>query len=318
MPYIVGLNSGSSFDGVDAVLCKIDVADDGHPTRPQFVSALTEEWPVELQSSIMKAFENELSLFDMTRANYAAGPEDIDVVGYDGQTVYQEPPERHLTTEYNRTGSQSLVDRSDPDHALGGSGAPLMQYLDFVAFRNESPIVTLNIGGIANLQVANADRSRMMAFDTGPGNVMLDHVVKARIHLAYDKDEDFLKRYSSSAIEDLLATLTMFTATSIERALVDFIVPHTKIARVVASGGGTRNAALLKRISERLALREITVCTSDEYGLPAAYKEAIKFATLAFATKRGLANNIPAASGASSFAVLGKLTLAPCLAKNTA
>ncbi|OJJ65798.1 hypothetical protein ASPBRDRAFT_35651 [Aspergillus brasiliensis CBS 101740] len=329
MPYIVGLNSGSSFDGFDAVLCKIDIADDGHPTRPQFVSALIEEWPVELQSLIMKAFENELSLFDMTRVNYAEaansllvraglGPEDIDVVGYDGQTVYQEPPERHLITEYNRTGSPSLVDRSDPDHALGGSGAPLMQYLDFVAFRNESPIVTLNIGGIANLQVANADRSRMMAFDTGPGNVMLDHVVKARIHLAYDKDEDILKRYSSSATEDLLAILTMFTATSIERALVNFIVPHTKIARVVASGGGTRNAALLKRISERLALREITVCTSDEYGLPAAYKEAIKFATLAFATKRGLANNIPAASGASSFAVLGKLTLAPCLAKNTA
>ncbi|GKZ28011.1 hypothetical protein AbraCBS73388_008743 [Aspergillus brasiliensis] len=153
----------------------------------------------------MKAFENELSLFDMTRANYAAGPEDIDVVGYDGQTVYQEPPERHLTTEYNRTGSQSLVDRSDPDHALGGSGAPLMQYLDFVAFRNESPIVTLNIGGIANLQVANADRSRMMAFDTGPGNVMLDHVVKARIHLAYDKDGELTAK--GTVIEPLLEEL---------------------------------------------------------------------------------------------------------------
>lgn len=405
MPYIIGLNSGSSFDGVDVVLCKIDIAEDGHPTRPEFVSALTVDWPQELQPLIMKAFENELSLFDMTRVNYAAGavyaeatnallaqsglsPEDIDVVGYDGQTVYQEPPDRQLIASYIRSGSQSLVDRwlqggypcgffvvesgvvaaltdittvtqfRPVDHALCGSGAPLMQYLDFVAFRHDGPTVTLNIGGIANLQLANADRSKMMAFDTGPGNVMLDHVVKARTNMLYDKNgalaargqviepllaelqshsfferkpprsawrldfgssyaEDILARFTDSSTEDLLATLTMFTATSIERALIDFILPHTKVTKVVASGGGTRNTTLLQLISRRLAIHGLTVCTSDEFGLPAAYKEAIKFATLAFATKRGLANNIPAASGASSFAVLGKLTLAPRLAKNT-
>lgn len=67
------------------------------------------------------------------------------------------------------------------DQALGGSAAPLMQYLDFVSFHNEGHIVcTLNIGGIANLQLANADRRNMMAFDTGPGNVMIDHVARLR------------------------------------------------------------------------------------------------------------------------------------------
>ncbi|KAL1861149.1 hypothetical protein Plec18167_002853 [Paecilomyces lecythidis] len=405
MSYIVGLNSGSSFDGVDAVLCKIDIAEDGHPTRPEFISALTVSWPIEMQPMIMKAFENELPLFEMTRVNYAAGavyaeatnallaqaglaPEDVDVVGYDGQTIYQEPPDRHLIAEYSRSGNNSLVDRwlkggypcgffvvesgvvaaltnittvtqfRPVDHALCGSGAPLMQYLDFVSFRNHGPTVTLNIGGIANLQLANADRNKMMAFDTGPGNVMLDHVVKARTNMEYDRNgelaakgqviepllaelqshsfferkpprsawrldfgsnyaDDILKRFESSSTEDLLATLTMFTATSIERALVDFILPNTKVTEVVASGGGTRNTALLKCISQRLANHGLKVCTSDEYGLPAAYKEAIKFATLGFAAKRGLANNIPAASGASSFAVLGKLTMAPRLAKNT-
>jgi anhydro-N-acetylmuramic acid kinase len=405
MPYIVGLNSGSSFDGVDAVLCKIDIAEDGHPTRPEFVSALTVDWPKELQPMIMKAFENKLSLFDMTRVSYAAGavyaeatnallaqagstPEDIDVVGYDGQTIYQEPPDCQLIAEYSRSGSKSLVDQwlkggypcgffvvesgvvaalsnitcvtqfRPVDHALCGSGAPLMQYLDFVAFLHDGPTVTLNMGGIANLQLANADRSKMMAFDTGPGNVMLDHVVKERTNMEYDKNgelaakgqvigsllaelqshpffdrkpprsawrldfgssyaEDILKRFASSSTEDLLATLTLFTATSIERALVDFILPNANVTKVVASGGGTRNTTLLKFISQRVATHGLQVCTSDEFGLPAAYKEAIKFATLGFATKRGLANNIPAASGASSFAVLGKLTLAPRLAKNT-
>jgi anhydro-N-acetylmuramic acid kinase len=74
------------------------------------------------------------------------------------------------------------------DHALGGTGAPLMQYLDYVAFRDIDPILTLNIGGIANCQLAHKDRSKMMAFDTGPGNVMLDHVVRVRCSKAYDAD----------------------------------------------------------------------------------------------------------------------------------
>lgn len=219
MPYIVGLNSGSSFDGVDAVLCSIDIATDGHPTKPVYVDAITVDWPEVLQPLILRAFNNELTLFEMNRLNYAAGAvyaeatnqllekaglkaEDVEILGYDGQTVYQEPPNRELMRAFAASGSQSLVDKwlkggypcgyfivesgvvagltnittvtqfRPLDHALGGSAAPLMQYLDFVAFRNEEhPTTTLNIGGIANLQLANKDRSKMMAFDTGPGKI---------------------------------------------------------------------------------------------------------------------------------------------------
>ncbi len=404
MVYILGLNSGSSFDGVDAVLCTIELAADGHPARPRFVSGLTVDWPKSLQIQIMKAFDNALSLFEMTRVNYAAGalfaeaanellekaglkPEDIDVIGYDGQTVYQEPPDRPKIKAYEESGSHSLVEKwigggyacgffiaesgvvaaltnittvtqfRPVDHALGGSGAPLMQYLDFVAFREDGPTVTLNIGGIANLQLADADRSKMMAFDTGPGNVMIDHIIKARTGKAYDKDgetaakgnvieplleqlkahqffarnpprsawrldfgasyaDDILKHYKTASTEDLLATMTIFTAYSIEESLSKFILPKTSVTKVVASGGGTRNLTLMKNISIKLAALGLKLCVSDEFGLPATYKEAIKFATLAFAAKRGLANNIPAAGGAESFAVLGKLSMAPRLAKN--
>lgn len=127
MPYILGLNSGSSFDGVDAVLCTIELAADGHPTRPQFVSALTVDWPAPLQPLIMRAFENSLTIFEMCRLNYAAGavyaeaantllaqaglrPADIDVIGYDGQTVYQEPVDRENMAAFKASGSTSLVD----------------------------------------------------------------------------------------------------------------------------------------------------------------------------------------------------------------
>lgn len=411
MPYIIGLNSGSSFDGIDAVLCTISTGEDGHPTPPKFIDAITRDWPPDLQSSILRAFENNLSIFELTRVNYAAGalyaeitnalltktglkPGDIDVVGYDGQTIYQEPPDRAKMDETNK---ESLVERwtkgSYPcglfiaesgvvaaltdittvtqfrsvDHALGGSGAPLMQYLDFVAFRNDpaaegKATATLNIGGIANLQLAHRDRSKMLAFDTGPGNVMIDHFMRVRCNTAYDKDgevaaqgtvlEDLLEKlqqdakgffrrtpprsawrldfgseyadrilqaYASRKSEDLVATVTMFTAVSVERALVEFVLPRAEelggLTRLIASGGGTRNGTLMRFISERLAGHGVDVCLSDEVGLPAAYKEAIKFATLGFAAKRGLANNIPAASGAERFAVLGKMTLAPGVAR---
>ena len=404
MPYILGLNSGSSFDGVDAVLCKIDLAEDGHPSRPEFVDALTVDWPKTLQPIILRAFNNDVSIFELCRVNYAAGalfaeaankllkkagltPEDVDVIGYDGQTVYQEPPNREKISEYEESGCSSLVEMwmsgaypcglfiaesgvvaaltnittvtqfRPIDHALGGSGAPLMQYLDFVSFRNDGPTATLNIGGIANLQLANKDRSKMMAFDVGPGNVMIDHVVKARTGKSYDKDgglaakgkvieallahlkdhvfftrnpprsawrndfgagyaERILEDYSSASTEDLLMTLTLFTAWSVESSLVDFVLPRSRVEKLVASGGGTQNATLMAMIEKRLASHGVRLCLSDEFGLPATYKEAIKFATLAFAAKRSLANNIPAASGASSFAVLGKLSLAPRLAIN--
>lgn len=404
MVYILGLNSGSSFDGVDAVLCKIELAEDGHPARPVYVDGLTVDWPEELQPLILRAFNNDLTIFEMTRLNYAAGalyaeaanalieragltPEDIDVIGYDGQTIYQEPPDRVKERDFVQSGSKSLVDKwlkggfpcgffiaesgvvaaltdvdtvtqfRPIDHALGGSAAPLMQYLDFVAFRNDGPTVTLNIGGIANLQLADKDRSKMMAFDTGPGNVMIDHVVKARTGRGYDKDgelaakgkvipalleellthdffkrtpprsawrldfgadyaDNILKKYASQSTEDILATLTRLTAVAITGSLVDYILPRTPVERVIASGGGTRNATLMKNLGEELSKHDLKLFVSDVYGIPAAYKEAIKFATLAFATKRNLANNVPAAGGAVRYAVLGKLSFAPRRAKN--
>lgn len=128
--------------------------------------------------------------------------------------------------------------------------------------------------------------------------------------------DNILKRYSSASTEDLLATLTEFTAYSIEEGLTRFVLPKADLKRLIASGGGTRNGHLMTRLTDRLLRHGVNTIISDEVGLPAAYKEAIKFATLAFATKHGLANNIPAAGGASSFACLGKLTLAPRVAKN--
>jgi anhydro-N-acetylmuramic acid kinase len=399
----LGLNSGSSFDGIDAVLVDIDIGEDGLLKRPRFVAGKSVDWPKRVATQVLAAFENKLSIFELCRLNYVAGalyaeaarslmretqtsPETLAVIGFDGQTIYQEPADpsrmgafksdenivaRWLDGPYP-CGLQiaepaivaaacdtTVVTQFRPvEHALGGSGAPLMQFLDFVAFRDIGPVLTLNIGGIANCQLADADRRRMMAFDTGPGNVMLDHASRVLFGKPYDADgaaaargnvdkgllsrlltHDFFHRKPprsawrldfgsafadkhieenrSLSPEDLLATFTEFTAVSISRSISDCIPILDEITTLIGSGGGVRNKALMQRIRMNLPAG-LRLTVSDEFGIPAQFKEAIKFAALALAAHLKLANNIPAASGASRFAILGKLVSAPRLARGTA
>lgn len=403
MALVLGLNSGSSFDGIDVVVVEINDGDDGYPARPVFKGGKSYDWPERVAEQVLRAFENKLSLFELCRLNYLAGavfaesarslmtemgikPGELEVIGFDGQTLYQEPPVHARLKDFEN--DDNLVARwldgpygcglqiGEPailaaacqtpavthfrtmDHALGGTGAPLMQYLDYVAFRDIGPLLTLNIGGIANCQLAHRDRSKMMAFDTGPGNVMMDHAMGALAGKPYDKDGetasrgkidgDFLAdlqghsyfarpiprsawrldfgsdyaneklaKYAHLSLEDIMATLTEFTAIAITRSIVDHVEILAEIPVLIASGGGTRNSFLLERLRAHLP-KSLRLTTSDEFGIPPQFKEAVKFATLAHATVNGLANNIPAASGASSFAILGKLVQPPRLARQDA
>jgi anhydro-N-acetylmuramic acid kinase len=195
----------------------------------------------------------------------------------------------------------------------------------------------------------------MMAFDTGPGNVMLDHAARALLGKPYDAgggaaargkvsetmlarllEHDFFRRkpprsawrldfgsaFAEKEIarnrhlrpEDLLATFTEFTAVSVARSIRDHIPILSEITTLIASGGGVRNTFLMERLRANLPAG-LRLTVSDEFGIPAQYKEAIKFAALALASQLHLANNIPAASGASRFAILGKLVSAPRLAR---
>jgi anhydro-N-acetylmuramic acid kinase len=399
---VMGMNSGSSFDGIDVVLAEIRQAADGHPARPVFIDGLSRPWPAEVANLVLRAFANELPVFELTRLHYAAGavyaeaarslldksglgPSEVEVIGVDGQTIYQEPPDHEAMAALPAGGS--LVSRwlngpypcglqiGEPaviaehcdipvvwnfrpgDHVLGGTGAPLMQYLDFVAFRDIGPVLTLNIGGIANCQLAQRDRAKMMAFDTGPGNVMLDYAAGRLYGRSYDAGgeiaasgtvhepmldellahpffrrrpprsawrldfgaeyaERMLDSYQSVPPADVMATLCAFTATSITRSVTDHVPGLGQVSLLIASGGGVANAALMDMLAQRLPAG-LRLTTSDEFGLPPQFKEAIKFATLAYATQRGLANNIPAASGAARFAVLGKTVQPPRLARES-
>ncbi|KAI9740222.1 MAG: hypothetical protein M1834_004800 [Cirrosporium novae-zelandiae] len=90
--------------------------------------------------------------------------------------------------------------------------------LDFVSFRNKGSIVTLNIGGIANLQLANVDRSKIMVFDTGPGNIMIDYVVRARTERGYDKNGELAaKKIFIKPLLEYLNNHVFFTRPSLDQ-----------------------------------------------------------------------------------------------------
>lgn len=405
MSLVIGLNSGSSFDGVDAVLVRMDIGSDGQPTKPEVLEGISHDWPEAVSKLVLRAFTNELSIFELTRLNYLAGAvfaeavlelmerasvsgDEIELVGVDGQTIYQEPPGARQHDTRSRDASHRSVDIvghwlaggfgcglqiGEPaviatfcdipvvwnfrpsDHALGGNGAPLMEYLDFVAFRDIGPVLTLNIGGIADCHLAQVNRDGMIAFDTGPGNVMIDYAMRRLFDAPYDRDgsiarqgtvnrsllaklqehpffkrkppksawrldfgEDFaggvLEEWRSLAPEDIIATLTELTAWSIGKSLNEHIDFLNDIRVMIASGGGVNNSYLIERLKFHLP-SSLQVAYSDEFGIPAKYKEAVLFATLAFAYQHRLANNIPGATGASKFTVMGKLVLPPRMAK---
>ena len=240
------------------------------------------------------------------------------------------------------------------DHTSGGAAAPLMPYLDYILFRDKPGYtMTLNIGGIANLHVANADRRRMFGFDTGPGNIISNYMCKVLFGLEYDKDgaiavsgkvndelmdyfmqhpfwdrpvprsgwsqdysEEYIKatiqKFSALPKEDLLATACAFTGEAVARSMKEN-VPEEIIKstdKLYASGGGVKNPQIMKEIQKRVP-GNIKVTTSAEIGIPPEYKEAIKFATIAYSTIHCVPGNIPAAGHASQYAILGKIAVAP-------
>ncbi len=402
MALIIGLNSGSSCDGVDCILAEISMMEDGQPCPPKFIDGVSVDWPKRLHKMIWDAFDDKLGLADLSKLNYAIGAyfgmvvkqlldktghtaDDIEVIGVDGQQVYLHQTNRVKANEVTEEqfeksyvdlflddiyaygfcfGDGAVVaDYTDincvtqfrpADHALGGQGAPLMQYVDYVLFRNTDPTLTLNIGGISNVHKVYKDRRQMRAFDCGPGNIMMDYIAKQYFHVPYDKggeiaargqaDEEMLKellkapflhrpyprsawrddfdtaysekmrqQYAHLSDEDVMATYNAFSAECICKCVKDFTdLSDTNV--MYASGGGAYNKVLLENIQKRLPAH-MKVVTSDEIGIPPQYKEAVKFATLAYAAMHQSANNIPGACCARKYAILGHIAYAPKYAK---
>lgn len=234
---IIGLMSGTSADAIDAVLCDIQ----GQPPSLQakIVRAITYPYPDGFQSRILDACLPDKSRvdtlcqlnFDMgelfaraaLRCIEAAGmtPDDVDLIGSHGQTVWHMvQPDGHVSATLQiteaaviaeRTGVTTINNFRSRDIAVGGQGAPLTAYADWLLLRHPSYWRAVqNIGGIGNvtfLPPLNDDTSLPLAFDTGPGNALIDGaaVILTDGREAFDRDAAMAER--GRVDEDWLQTL---------------------------------------------------------------------------------------------------------------
>lgn len=201
---IVGLMSGTSVDGIDAVL--VEISGSYTNTKIETIDFLTLPFEQELKDQIHDAFEGDAGF--LCELNFVLGEafsnaaiqvvekaglrmSEIDAIASPGQTIFHIDPTQGGVPSTLQLGESSVIaersgclvvsDFRTRDIAAGGSGAPLVPYVDFILFSQDKEYLALqNIGGIANVTVLPPrDRPQdLVAFDTGPGNMIIDEIVK--------------------------------------------------------------------------------------------------------------------------------------------
>lgn len=243
------------------------------------------------------------------------------------------------------TGITTIADFRNRDIAAGGEGAPLVPAFHEAIFSHATKNrIILNIGGISNISLLSPERETL-GFDTGPGNSLLDAWCLEKKGRPFDKDgawgatgnlipsllhelmqEPYFKKgYPKSTgkehfnlqwlrqklapqmePQDIQATLVEVTALSITEGIKIASRPNgLNIDEVYVCGGGSKNLCLMQRLKELLA--EMIIERTDALGVDADWVEAIAFAWLARQTMHGLPGNLPSATGASGFRVLGAI-----------
>lgn len=376
--------SGTSADGIDVALVAID--NGGEKLSAVLLGCHRRGFKTGLREAIFRAFDaKNLSLDAISALNFQLGEEfaqaaleacrkwripisAIDLIGSHGQTVFHRGQAdtvrgtRLLPSTLQigepsiiaaRTGVATIADFRPADMAAGGQGAPLVPYVDYLLYRDERRgRVALNIGGIANISVipAGAGPRGVIAFDTGPGNMIVDALTEWATHgrAKYDRDarialrgetipqllaklmrepylrrkppktagrEQFGRAYADGIIRwakkhrarpgDVVRTATVFTSLSIADALHRFVLPHTRVDELIATGGGAQNPLMMAQLAAELP--GVQISPASDWGVPAEAKEAFAFAILAYEAFHGRPNNLPSATGASRPVVMGKL-----------
>lgn len=369
--YVIGLMSGTSADGVDASLVKIN---------PDFsfeeIHSTVYQYPIDFQRRIKALFEEIVPLKEVCVMNFLVAEHfsnaveqlleeadlpssDIDFIGSHGQTIYHYPtceavggmPLKStlqigdISVIAKNTEIDTIGNFRTADVAVGGNGAPLVCFADEKIFgRDKVARAIQNLGGIANVTVVSPE-CEVFAFDNGPANVLIDYFANKYFNKPYDKNgeiaasgvvcdnvvqelmklpyfdieppkttgrELFSYRFAEEieqkfqlAPEDMIATVTAFTARAIGTSYKKFIFPKTKIKEIVLGGGGAYNLTLKNMIADEFE-GKIEIKTHEDFGISNKFKEAISFAMLAYAYYYDVANNVPSCTGASRKTILGQ------------
>jgi anhydro-N-acetylmuramic acid kinase len=350
----LGLMSGTSLDGIDVAL----VSTDGE-NRVERGPAMTFPYNAETRSLLRAAIDDAKGLThrnerpgalphaerELTEQHAAAvtgflrkqgiAREAIDVIGFHGQTVLHRPSaSAGLTVQLGSGDMLSeltrlpvVFDMRAADVANGGQGAPLVPiyHSALVARFPQRPVAVVNIGGVANVTFVGQSEQELLAFDTGPGNALIDDVVHAAtgapcdeggalaaqgrvqddalsallgdpyFHLvppkSLDRDAFDKSLVAGLGLEDAIATLTAFTAMSIARSRAHM---RQEPNLWIVCGGGRKNKTLMRMIAERV---ENAVVPAEAVGLDGDSLEAEAWGYLAVRSLRGLPLTYPGTTG---------------------
>jgi anhydro-N-acetylmuramic acid kinase len=358
--------SGTSLDGIDVSMLELLPRGNGYdfillrgatiPFAPELRERLFAALPPnEPPPRTVAMLDRDLGAAIGEAIVSVAGGEAIDFVASHGVTLYHDGNERTSVqigdpfVIRERVQATVLSDFRRADCAAGGQGAPLVPYVDALLFRDARDTVALNVGGIANLAILPGGSSSdgVRAWDTGPGNILLDAFVQERSGGKYSYDEygeaaargrvdrrllfamfadPFFsepppkstgrERFGKAFLERFAADLAKLSdddgcATLLALTLEPIVAAiHDKVqrgARVIVSGGGARNRELLRQLAERLP--GCSIERAEDAGIDGDLKEAIAFAIVGYETLRGYAAVLPRVTGARHASLLG--TIAP-------
>jgi anhydro-N-acetylmuramic acid kinase len=360
----IGLMSGTSLDGIDIAL----VETDGGASLRRGASA-TVTYPAEFRTKLVAAIRDAKDMTGRTErpgclapvereltkrhaevvtrfmGQHSLQPSAIDCIGFHGQTVLHKPTDK-LTVQLGDgpllaklTGIDVVHDLRAADCAAGGQGAPLVPvyHRALVAKLPQRPIAVANIGGVANVTYIGRD-GELLAFDTGPGNALIDDWMQKGTGKPHDADgataargkvsEDVLRFYLSHShfgvlppksldrntfisdlveglsLEDGAATLTAFTALSLARAREHF---HEEPQLWIICGGGRRNKTIMSSLAAQV---QNAVVPAEAVGLDGDAIEAEAWGYLAVRALLKLPITFPGTTGVGTPMTGGVLALA--------
>lgn len=372
---VAGIMSGTSLDGIDVAICDIQ------RRSIRTVAFHTTPYPSAVHDAILGVSNTTTATAQIARLHFLLGElyaravretcrregvavKSIQLIGCHGQTIYhQGEPERFLGRPVAATlqigeaamiaeqiGAPVVSDFRPRDLAAGGKGAPLVPYVDYLLFRHlRRGRVALNIGGIANITAIppGAKPGQVMAFDTGPGNMVIDALTAEYTHGRQRFDPDgriaaqgkVNRRLFDRLVADRYYTRRppktagreQYGAEFIARlkrsglSLPDLIATATALTAAAIAAGIGRFVKPRMRVDDLIAsgggvhnarlmeyltalLPGARITTSEEFGVNVDAKEAVAFAVLAYETARRRPSNLPSATGARHPAILGKVT----------
>ncbi len=375
---VAGLMSGTSLDGIDVAL--VEISGEGFDQAIQPLAAVSVPYPRDVREAILGISNSSTHTSRISQMNFLLGKlfgdavveacrrsdiplEKLDLIGSHGQTIYHQGSASALLGHEvastlqigepaviaERTGVRVVADFRTADMAAGGQGAPLVPYVDYLLFHDQRlGRVALNIGGIANLSAipAAAGPEQVIAFDTGPGNMLIDALIALVSKGTKIFDEDGKLASSGTVNRPLLEELMelpylrqkppksvgreQFGADFVADLLKKGLAPPDLVATVTAFTASSIADAIQRFVAPVMKLDQVIVSgggarnprimsglkdllpgteilTSNEFGIDPDAKEAIAFAVLAYESYHGRPANLPSATGARRSCVLGKL-----------